>query len=85
MIRRDRGYRGARSPRVNWGSEVTRILLTTGDQLEVAETFEEVVKALENASRSSAGTLAQLAESDTGNPIALSAAHVVLVRPGDER
>jgi hypothetical protein len=64
---------------------VTRILLATGDQLEVAETFEEVVKALENASRSSAGTLAQLAESDSGNPIALNAAHVVLVRPGDER
>jgi hypothetical protein len=64
---------------------VTRILLATGDQVEVAESFEEVVKALENAARSSAGTLAQLTESDTGDPVALSAAHVVLVRPGDER
>jgi hypothetical protein len=64
---------------------VTRILLTTGDLLEVGESFDEVVKALENAARSSAGTLARLARADTGEPVAVSAAHVVLVRPGEER
>jgi hypothetical protein len=58
----------------------TRILLATGDQLEVEGSFEEVTKALENAARSSAGTLAQLTEAETGEPVAVNAAHVVLVR-----
>jgi hypothetical protein len=62
---------------------VTRILLATGDQVEVAESFDEVVKALENASRSSAGTLAQLAQAETGDAVALNATQVVLVRPSD--
>jgi hypothetical protein len=62
---------------------VTRILLATGDQLEVDESFDEVVKALENAARSSAGTLARLAQSGTGEPVALNAAQVVLVRPSE--
>jgi hypothetical protein len=64
---------------------VTRILLATGDLLEVDESFDEVVKALENAARSSAGTLARLAQSDDGEPVAISAAHVVLVRPSEDR
>jgi len=62
---------------------MTRILLATGDQLEVDASVDEVVKALENAARSSAGTLARLTLTGTGSgePIALNAAHVVLVRP----
>jgi hypothetical protein len=62
---------------------VTRILLTTGDQLEVDASVDEVVKELENAARSSAGTLARLTQSDSGKPVAVNAAHVVLVRPSD--
>jgi hypothetical protein len=62
---------------------VTRILLTTGDQLEVDASVDEVVKELENAARSSAGTLARLTQSDSGEPVAVNAAHVVLVRPSD--
>ncbi|MGH2762826.1 MAG: hypothetical protein ACRDL4_11595 [Thermoleophilaceae bacterium] len=64
---------------------MTRILLATGDHLEVDASLDEVVKALENAARSSAGTLARLTQSDSGEPIALNAAHVVLVHPSDGR
>jgi hypothetical protein len=63
---------------------VTRILLANGDQLEVDGSFEEVVKALEDAARSSAGTLARLADSVTGDPLALNVAHVALVRASEE-
>jgi hypothetical protein len=62
---------------------VTLILLATGDQLEVDASFDEVIKALENAERSSAGTLARLSEAGTGEPVAVNAAQVVLVRPSD--
>jgi hypothetical protein len=58
-------------------------MLVTGDQLEVDAPVDEVVKELENAARSSAGTLARLVESDSGEPVAVNAAHVVLVRPSD--
>jgi hypothetical protein len=60
---------------------VTTILLATGDQVEVDASLEDVVKELENAARSSAGTLARLTRADSGEPVALNAAHVVLVRP----
>jgi hypothetical protein len=59
---------------------VTVILLATGDQLEVDDSLDDVVKALENASRSSAGTLARLTRSGSGELVAVNAAHVVLVR-----
>jgi hypothetical protein len=62
---------------------VTLILLATGDQLEVDASFDEVIKALENAERSSAGTLARLSQAGTGEPVAVNAAQVVLVRPSD--
>ena len=58
----------------------TRILLATGEQLEIDAPLDEVVKELENAARSSAGTLARLTEAGTGKSVALNAAHVVMVR-----
>ena len=61
----------------------TRILLATGAEVEVDASVDEVVKALENAARSSAGTLAQLSETGSGDVIALNAAQVVLVRSSD--
>jgi hypothetical protein len=61
----------------------TKLLLTTGDQLEVEASLDEVVKELENAARSSHGTLARLAEAETGEPVAVNASQVVAVRPGD--
>ena len=63
----------------------TKLLLVTGDQLEVEASLDEVVKALENAERSSAGTLARLIQAEIGEPVAVNAAHVVAVRPGDVR
>jgi hypothetical protein len=62
----------------------TRLLLVTGDQVEVDASFAEVVKELENAARSSVGTLARLTQADTGEPLAVNATQVVAVRPGDE-
>jgi hypothetical protein len=61
----------------------TKLLLSTGDHLEVDASLEEVVKELENASRSSVGTLARLTEAETGEPVAVNATQVVVVRPGD--
>jgi len=58
----------------------TKILLATGDQLEVDAPLEEVVKALENAARSSAGTLARLTLVDSEEPAAVNTTHVVMVR-----
>ena len=59
----------------------TKLLLATGEQLEVDAPLDEVVKELENAERSSAGTLARLTQADDGEPIAVNARHVVAVRP----
>jgi hypothetical protein len=61
----------------------TKILLATGDQLEVDAPLDEVVKALENAARSSAGTLARLTLVDSDEPVALNTAHVIMVRAAD--
>jgi hypothetical protein len=60
--------------------EKTLIVLVTGAELQVDASVDEVIKALENAARSSAGTLAKLPDSASGNLIALNAAQVVLVR-----
>jgi hypothetical protein len=62
----------------------TKLLLATGDHLEVEGTIEEAIKELENAARSSAGTLAMLRQPETGELLAVNAAQVVTVRPGDE-
>jgi hypothetical protein len=60
----------------------TRVLLSTGDQLEVEGSIDEVIKELENAARSSSGTLARLKVADTGEPLAINGAHVVAIRVG---
>jgi hypothetical protein len=61
----------------------TKLLLATGDQLEVDASLDEVVKELENAARSSVGTLARLKEAETGELLAVNATQVVMVRSGD--
>lgn len=61
----------------------TKLLLATGDQVEVDATVDEVVKALEDAARSSPGTLARLRQSETGEPLAVNATQVVTVRADD--
>jgi hypothetical protein len=66
---------------VNDTAVTTKLLLATGEQLEVDAPLDDVVKELENAERSSAGTLARLTQADDGEPIAVNARHVVAVRP----
>jgi hypothetical protein len=61
----------------------TKLLLATGDQLQVDASLDEVVKELENAARSSVGTLARLKEAETGELLAVNATQVVMVRSGD--
>ena len=62
----------------------TTLVLSTGERLDVEGAIDEVIKALEDAARSSSGTLARLTLSETGGPLALNGAHVVAVRPGED-
>jgi hypothetical protein len=62
----------------------TDVLLSTGDQIAVEGTVDQVVKLLEDAARSSAGTLARLPRVDTDDQLAVNVAHVVAVRPGGD-
>ena len=61
---------------------VTTLLLATGDRLEVEASYDEVIKELENAARSSHGTLARLKQPGSGEPLAVNVAQVVSIRPG---
>ena len=60
---------------------MSKLVLTTGDALEVDGSLDDVTKALENATRSSAGTLARLTAADGSQQIAVNPVHVVTVRP----
>jgi len=62
----------------------TNLLLVTGERLEVEGSIEDVAKALENAARSSTGTLAWLTETAAEPRLGVNPAHVVTVRPGQE-
>ncbi len=62
----------------------TKLLLATGDQLVVVGAVEEVAKILENASRSSSGTLAWLTEQVSQEQVGVNAAQVAMVRAGEE-
>jgi hypothetical protein len=62
----------------------TLILLITGEQLEVNGSAEEAAKALENAARSSVGTLAWLTEAASGKTLGVNPLQVVTVKATDE-
>jgi hypothetical protein len=62
---------------------VTKLLLVTGETIEVAGGVDEVAKQVEDASRSSAGALAWF-ERTAGGRLALNPAHVVAIKPEDE-
>ena len=62
----------------------TTILLATGEALEVVGLLDQVSKQLENAARSSAGTLAWFEQSDNGERFGVNPGHVVTIRRGDE-
>jgi hypothetical protein len=61
----------------------TRLLLVTGEWVAVNGATEEVARQLEDASRSSTGTLAWLKDED-GERFGLNPSHVVVLRAGDE-
>jgi hypothetical protein len=61
----------------------TRLLLATGEVLEVEGGSRDVDKQLQDAARSSSGTLAWVTEHATGEEIAVNPAQVVMLRPGD--
>jgi hypothetical protein len=60
----------------------TRLLLTTGEWVAVDGAADEVARQLEDASRSTTGSLAWLKDED-GDAIGIGPSHVVMVRPGD--
>ena len=55
--------------------------MSTGDRLEVAGTIEEIEKPLQNAARSSPGTLAWLEDADSGEAVCVNPTHVVTLMP----
>ena len=60
-----------------------KLVLATGETVEVGGSLEEVAKKLENAARSSAGALAWFDEGAKGQ-LAIFPSHVVSIRPGRE-
>jgi hypothetical protein len=62
----------------------TRLLFSTGDRLEVAGAIEDVEKPLQDAARSSPGTLAWLKDAGSGESVCVNPAHVVSLTPAPE-
>jgi hypothetical protein len=62
----------------------TTLLLATGEALEISGELDEVAKALENAARSSAGTLAWFEQAGNGERFGVNPGHVVTIRRGRE-
>ena len=58
----------------------TELLFTTGEPLAVRGTLGDVLKALQDAVRSSPGSLALLTDATTGEQIGVNPTHVVTVR-----
>jgi hypothetical protein len=64
-------------------ASTSELLLVTGEVLELDGPPDEVAKALENAARSSAGTLAWLKETSREQMLGVNPAQVVTVRPAE--
>jgi hypothetical protein len=60
------------------------LLLSTGEPLELRGELEEVAKGLENAARSSAGTMAWFEQAADGERFGVNPGHVVTIRRGRE-
>jgi hypothetical protein len=58
----------------------TRLLLTTGEWVAVEGAADEIARQLEDASRSTSGTLAWLKDVEGGQAIGIIPAHVVMLR-----
>jgi hypothetical protein len=57
--------------------------LTTGEWVAVDGPADDVARRLEDASRSTTGTLAWLRDAEGGEAVGVSPSHVVLVREGE--
>jgi hypothetical protein len=62
----------------------TKLLLTSGEQIEVEGPVEDVGRRIQDAARSTSGTLAWLRDARTDVPIGVNPSHLVMLRPGDE-
>jgi hypothetical protein len=62
----------------------TKLVLVTGEQVEVDGEIQEVGRLLQDAARSASGTLAWLKDAGTEETVGVNPAHVVTVRRGDE-
>jgi hypothetical protein len=65
-------------PRIG-ASRCTRLVLSTGAALEVAGSPQDVAKSLQDAVRSSPGTLAWFDDAQDGTPVGVNPVHVVAV------
>ena len=64
--------------------ETTTLLLANGDALDIAGSPEKVAKMLEDATRSSAGTLAWLESASDEERFGVNPAQVVWIRRGGD-
>ena len=62
--------------------DLTILVFATGATLEVTAPLDEVAKELENAARSSAGTLAWFDEAAGGERLGVNPAQVLWIRAG---
>jgi hypothetical protein len=62
----------------------TKLILVTGEQVEVDGETEAVGRLLQDAARSASGTLAWLKDAATEETLGVNPAHVVTVRRGDD-
>jgi hypothetical protein len=57
----------------------TKLVMSTGATLEVAGSPQDVARLLQNAVRSSPGTLAWLDDAQHGTPVGVNPLHVVVL------
>jgi hypothetical protein len=65
-------------PRIG-AARSTRLVMSTGATLEVAGSPQDVAKRLQDAVRSSPGTLAWFDDAQQGTPVGVNPMHVVVV------
>ena len=58
----------------------TSVLLVTGELLEIEGEVSDIDRLLQDAARSSNGTLAWMTDMGTSEPVGVNPAHVVTVR-----
>jgi hypothetical protein len=60
-----------------------KLLLVTGELIEIEGLIEEIEKRLQNAARSTPGTLAWLTDATNDESVGVNPAHVAMLRPGE--